>query len=352
MEKDKIGLGIIGAGVIAEFHTRAAQQSQYGKVVAVSDVNLERAKKFTDEFAPDAKPYGSAEQMVKDPNVQIVCICTPSGMHSDMTVLAAEAGKHVLTEKPLDITDKKMTRMIDICRKKGVKLGAVFQRRTYEASKKVKKAVESGILGKLVVGNLSQKNYRSQQYYDSGDWRGTWKLDGGGACMNQSVHGIDLLIWLMGDVESVYAYADHLVRNIEVEDTAVAALKFKNGAFGTLTCTTSCNPGEVARACIHGSKGTIIFEDQNIVRWAVSEDEETVAEDIEQPQEPSSGKVGQGVSDPRAIDISGHIVYIDDMAKAVMENRDPICTGEDARRSVDLILAIYKSAQTGKEVRL
>jgi len=351
MDQDKVGFGIIGGGMIAEFHARAAAESELGKIVAAADVNQDIAEKFTEKFVPEAKPYGSVDEMLKDPNVQVVCICTPSGTHSDLAVKAARAGEHVLTEKPLDITAEKMTRMIKTCRKQGVKLGVVLQRRSFESSSKIKQALESGILGKLVVGDMSQKCYRSQQYYDSGGWRGTWKYDGGGACMNQAIHGIDLLMWFMGEVETVFAYADHLVRNIEVEDTTVAALKYKNGAFGTLICTTSCNPGENLQINLHGSRGTIMLEDEDITKWAIAPGEDEVAE--EKPDMLTGGKGDRsGVADPRAISYAGHVFHIDDMARAVIDDREPFCNGEDARKSVDLILAIYKSAQTGKEVRL
>jgi predicted dehydrogenase len=351
MAQDKIGFGIIGGGMIAEFHAKGAAESEKGKIVAVADVNLDIAAEFAEKAAPEAKPYGNVDEMLKDPDVQVVCICTPSGMHSDLAVKAAQAGKHVLTEKPLDITAAKMTKMVTACRNQEVKLGVVLQRRSFEASRKVKQTIESGVLGKLVLGDMSQKCYRSQQYYDSGGWRGTWKIDGGGACMNQAIHGIDLLTWFMGEVESIFAYADHLVRKIEVEDTMVAAIKYKSGAFGTLTCTTSCNPGENLMVNIHGSRGTLMLEDANITRWAISNSEDELAEDDQQMLS-SDQKEGQGVADPRAISHAGHTFHIDDMARAVIEDREPFCNGEDARKAVDLILAIYKSAQTGKEVKL
>jgi len=348
MADEKIGFGILGLGMIAEFHAGAVAESKHGGVVAVASRDIEKAKKFASQFAPEAKPYGSYKQMVMDPEVQVVNVCTPSGTHWNMAKLAANAGKHILLEKPLEITSERMTQMIRHCRRRRVKLGVVFQRRTHPASKKAKAALEQGLLGKLVLGELAQKWYRSPEYYSRESWKGTWKHDGGGACMNQAVHGVDLLLWLMGDVKSVFAYADHLVHDIEVEDTAVAVLKFRNGAFGTITATTSCNPGESAVVSIHGSRGTIALTDK-IHRWAIAEKEGELAKDHD---ELVSAGTGGGVADPRDIDIAGHVFHIDDMAEAVIQNRDPLCTGEQARKSVDLILAIYKSAQTGREVRL
>ena len=345
---NEIGFGILGTGMIAEFHTRAIKESNYGRIAAVASRSIDKARKFVDEFAPGAKPYGSYQDMVSDPDVVIVNICTPSGTHLEMARLTANSYRHVLVEKPLDITAERMTNMIRHCRRQGVRLGVVFQRRAHKASRKAKEALEQGLLGKLVLGELSQKWYRSPEYYSEGGWKGSWKYDGGGACMNQAVHGVDMLLWLMGDVESVFAHADHLIHNIEVEDTAVAVLRFCNGAFGTITATTSCNPGEKALISLHGSRGTIAITDK-IERWAVAENEDEFAVDHDELVEVGTGG---GVADPRDIDVSGHVFYIDDMARAVMDNRDPHCTGEEARSSVDLILAMYRSAQTGKEVRL
>jgi len=285
---------------------------------------------------------------MQDTEVDVVIVCTPSGTHCDLAMMAADAGKHVLVEKPLEVTDERMTRMIDYCQTKNVKMGVVFQRRAYESCKKVKQALEQGVLGKPILAQLSMKWYRSPEYYADGVWKGTWQYDGGGACMNQAVHGIDILLWLMGDVDSIFAHADHLVHDIEVEDTAVAVVKFKNGAFGSITATTSCNPGEEEEIALHGSKGTIKLAGKHITRWAIAGNEGDLAQDTEDMV--SHGQAAS-VADPRAIDISGHTVNIDTMAQVVLLDTDPMCTGADARKSVDLILALYESARTGKEIQ-
>ena len=183
----------------------------------------------------------------------MVCVCTPSGNHGEVTIAAAEAGIHVLCEKPIEITDEKLTAMIDACRKHGVKLGGIFQRRTLPAAIKTREAIQSGKLGKMVLGDAYLKYYRSPEYYKSAGWRGTWELDGGGALMNQGIHGIDLITWMMGDVHSVVAKCGTLVRDIEVEDTAVAIVKYKNGAYGVIQGTTSVYPGLDTRFEVHGS---------------------------------------------------------------------------------------------------
>jgi len=345
---DKVGFGMIGCGVIAPFHAKGIAGTPDAELVAACDPVEEAAKKFSEEHN-NVPYYTDLEAMLKRDDVHAVCICTPSGMHSDQAVMAAQAKKHVLCEKPLDITLPKIDRMIAVCKEEGVKLGGIFQRRTYEASRKVRDAVQGGLLGRMVLGDIYQKFYRSPEYYLSGAWRGTWEMDGGGALMNQGVHGIDLLLWIMGDVKSVLAKADHLVRDIEVEDTAAAIVTFENGAFGVIEGTTSCNPGEAARLELHGEKGTIILTDSGIVRWAVSKGDKHLAEDEEiAPQEERA----HGVSDPKAISAEGHIALIRDFVEAIKSDREPMVTPESARKPVELILAIYGSAKTGREVAL
>ncbi len=345
---DVIGFGIIGCGVIAPFHAKAINETPGAKLVAASDPNEEAARKFSAEHN-DIPYYKDLERMLERDDLQAVCICTPSGMHSGQAIAAARAKKHVLCEKPIDTTLPKIDRMIAACKEEGVKLGCIFQRRTYAASRKVREAVQGGLLGRMVLGDIYQKFYRSPEYYRSGAWRGTWAMDGGGALMNQGVHGIDILLWIMGDVKSAVAKADHLVREIEVEDTAAAIVTFQNGAFGVIEGATSCNPGEETRLELHGEKGTIILTDAGIKRWAVAKGGKHLAEDEEiAPQE----KRAHGVADPRAISAEGHIALVRDFVDAIENDTEPMITGESARKPVELILAIYESARTGREVTL
>jgi predicted dehydrogenase len=319
-----------------------------GSLVAVADAIQERADAFAEESG-GAKAYYDFEEMLKDPDVDIVGVCTPSGLHADAVVASAQAKKHVLCEKPLDIKPERITRMVEACRSAGVKLGAILQSRTHADTIKAKKAIENGELGTMVLGDAFLKNYRDQAYYDSAGWRGTWDADGGGALMNQGIHGVDLLIWLMNDdVESVFARADHLLRDIEVEDTCVATLQFKGGAYGTIIGTTTCNPGEPSKTELHGKSGTICLSGTEITRWAVTNEEDGRAKDtFERKQIDAAGMVADAAK-PAA----GHDVLVADMVQAVKEDRDPYVTGESARKAVDLILAIYESARTGKEVSL
>lgn len=307
----------------------------------------ERAEKLAAEYG-NPKVYVDYHELLADPGVDAVCICTPSGMHADMGIAAAGAGKHVLCEKPIDIDLDKIDRLTAACRQAGVKLGCIFQRRTSGMWRNVREVVRSGRLGRMVLGDAYLKYYRSQEYYDSGDWRGTWALDGGGALMNQGVHCVDVLQWIMGPVRSVFAYTAHLVRNIEVEDTAVAALSFASGAFGVIEGTTSVTPGMDHRLEFHGAEGTIRVDGEKMAAWDVPGDEPAFFEG-------NGGvdmKAGTAASSPTAIGTEGHQMQVENLVRAVREDHDPMVTGEEARRSVEIILAIYESSRTGREVRL
>lgn len=349
MKDGKLGWGIVGCGVIAPWHAESVKRCPDAELVAVSDYVESKGREFAEKYG--VAFHKDYRELLSRDDIDVISVCTPSGLHGEVTIAAAEAGVHVLCEKPLEVTKEKMDAMIRACRERGVKLGCVFQRRTYMASQMAKKAVEEGKLGKLVLADAYLKYYRSQKYYDSAGWRGTWALDGGGALMNQGVHGVDLLLWLVGEpVVSVYAKADHLVRNIEVEDTAVALLTFQSGAYGVIEGTTSVNPGEPTKIMLHGKLGTIAIEESKIVRWATTTGEDDLAEDQEVQVE--EGEEERAMQDPTAIGMAGHMTLVNDMARAVIEDREPMIPGEDARKAVDLILAIYESARTGEEVRL
>jgi predicted dehydrogenase len=347
---DKIKWGIIGCGVIAPWHADSVVDSAYAELVAVCDIIEEKGKAFADQYGEDVVFYKDYKTMLKEGDLDAVSICTPSGLHAEMTIAAAEASIHVLCEKPMAITVPQLNAMMGAVEKAGTKLEVIFQRRTYETSKIVRDAVQSGLLGQMTLGDAYLKYYRSPAYYKSADWRATWALDGGGALMNQGVHGIDLLLWIMGDVASVYAKAEAKVRDIEVEDTAVALLTFKNGAYGVIEGTTSSNPGEPTMFHLHGDKGTIILSDKGIEKWAIAEDRTVVAEN--DPEKCVSRAALHSAADPKSIGRAGHQAQVDDLCLAIMEDREPMVTGASARKAVELILAIYESSRTGQEVAL
>ncbi|MWV45913.1 gfo/Idh/MocA family oxidoreductase [Paenibacillus sp. HJL G12] len=339
----KMRFAIVGAGVISPLHARAILGHPEAELTAIVDEIPEKANALAKEFG-SPPTFATLEQMLNEGEVDAVCVCVPSGLHRDVTVASARAGKHVLCEKPLGITAKDMDEMIETCHTNGVKLATVFQKRTTEAALLTKKVVDEGKLGRLVMGDAYLKYFRSREYYKSAGWRGTWALDGGGALMNQGVHGVDIIRWLMGDVESVFAYASPLIHDIEVEDTAVAVIKYVSGAYGVIQGATTVNPGQEARFEIHGEHGSIIYGDSGFKVW------KTLDGDTVPGSEP--GGTAEGTDDPHAISADGHYILVDDLIRAVRDNREPLISGEEARKSVDLILAIYESARTGREVRL
>ena len=355
MRDGKVGFAVVGCGVIGPFHTQCIDTCGKAAIVALCDIEKDKADELAAEHGGGIATYADYREMLDtEGDIDVVCVCTPSGHHWEVTVAAAQRGRHVLSEKPLDVTSAHMDAMIDACRTAGVKLGCIFQRRTYASSRKVKQFLDDGRLGRLVLVDSHQKYYRSPAYYQSAGWRGTWELDGGGALMNQAVHGIDLTQYLVGDVESVFAYAAPLVRHIEVEDTCVAVLKFANGAMGTLTGTTSVTPGFACRHEIHGEDGTIHLTDYGIEKVFLADERAGKAEEID-PAEYADGGPDTDMastSDPRNIPSFGHAVQIEDMAEAVLTAREPMIPGTEARKAVEVILAIYESARTGREVRL
>ncbi|MDF1514558.1 MAG: Gfo/Idh/MocA family oxidoreductase [Anaerolineae bacterium] len=343
---EKLRWGIVGCGVIAPWHADSVVASEWADLIAVCDIDEDKGQAFALRY--ETEFFADYQVMLDQAQLDVVSVCTPSGLHSEMTVAAAKAGVNVLCEKPMAITVPQINAMIKAADGAGIKLEVIFQRRTYPTTQMVREAVQAGVLGRMTLGDAYLKYYRSPAYYKSADWRATWELDGGGALMNQGVHGIDVLAWIMGDVESVYAKAEAKVRDIVVEDTCVALVTFKNGAYGVIEGTTSSNPGEDTAFHFHGDKGTIILDDRGIQKWAIAEDCHHIAQnDLEKCVSRESLNAS---SDPTAVDRAGHQAQVDDLCQAILHNREPMITGASARKSVELILAIYESVRTGKEI--
>lgn len=337
---EKVKFALVGCGRISVNHLKGIKEAPHAELVAVCDVVEEKARKAAEENGL-AKWYADMEEMIKAEKPDVACILTPSGLHAECAVRAARLGVNVLCEKPLDVNRENMKRIVDECHKNNVKLGCIFQRRTFDAAIAVKEAIESGIFGKVTIGSANLRYYRDQDYYDSGEWRGTWELDGGGAFMNQGVHGVDLLDWMMGGIESVYAKCERLCWDIDVEDTAAVVVKFKSGAIGTIECCTTAYPGLDTIFQVCGSEGNVIVGDRGIYQWQFKD------ESIVKPE--TTGNMG-GRNCAYSTDNYGHTFQIEDMAMSVINNTSPMVTGEDAMRSVSIVLAIYESARTGKEI--
>ena len=344
-----IGFGIVGCGMISHFHAKAIGEIRGAKFVACFDNRIESANRLADEYGATA--YASLAEMLDDPAVDVVTICTPSGAHMEPAVAAAKAGKHLIIEKPLEVTLKRCDKIIDACKQNGVVCSTIFPSRFHHASKTLKAAVDAGKFGRLSLGDAYVKWYRTQEYYDSGAWRGTWALDGGGALMNQAIHSVDLLTWLMGPVDSLTAHTATLAHDrIEVEDVATAALRFKNGALGVIEATTAAFPGMLKKIEIHGSHGSAVIEEEDIKTWEFAKmtaKDKRIAAESE-----TMTKTGGGAADPSAIGHAAHAHQFRDVIKAIKKGTKPSIDGEEGRRSVEIILAIYTAAKSGKMVEL
>jgi predicted dehydrogenase len=335
--------------MISRFHARAVAELRNARLVACCSANPESALRFAEEHSCTA--YEDLPAMLADPAVDVVSICSPSGAHMEAALAAARAGKHVIVEKPLEVTVARCDRIIRECEKHGVSLATIFPSRFHESSRLLKKAVEQGRFGKVTLGDAYVKWFRTQKYYDSGAWRGTWKLDGGGALMNQAIHSVDLLVWLMGPVESVAAHTAMLAHErIEVEDVAVASLRFASGALGTIEASTAAYPGYLKRIEISGSHGTAVLEEEDIKVWDFAR---TLKSDTAlRERMAGKTKTGGGAADPAAIGHHAHAAQFKDFLQAIQKGTTPSIDGHEGRRSVEVIEAIYKSAKTGKAVRI
>jgi len=345
------GVGIVGCGMIAEYHTRAIREIPGARVIAAWSRNPANGRKIAELAGGNCAVFDDLSAMLATPGLDTVCICTPSGAHMEPALAAARAGKHVVVEKPLEITLPRCDAIIAACGSAGVSLCTIFPSRFSAANQKLKEAVQSGRFGRLTLGDTHVKWWRIQDYYDSGGWRGTWALDGGGALMNQAIHNVDLLTWLMGDVASLCASTATLAHErIEVEDTAVAAVRFRNGALGVIEAATSVYPGLHKRIEIHGDRGSARVEQDDITLWSFRDPapgDEAILAGI---QARSSGN--SGASDPRGISHEGHRAQLADFFDAIDSNRPPLVDGREGRRAVEIIRAIYRSASTGLPVNL
>ena len=344
-----LGFGIIGTGMISDFHAKALAEVRGAKLVACYDRAGKRAKQFAEE--QECTAYKTLEDLLNDDQVNAVSIATPSGAHMEPALAAAKAGKHVIVEKPLEITLKRCDRIIAACEKNDVKLGTFFPSRFHESSLTMKRAVDGGRFGRLTMGDAYIKWYRSQEYYDSGAWRGTWALDGGGALMNQAIHTVDLLRWFMGPVEEIQGHTATLAhKRIEVEDVATATLRFANGALGVIEASTAVYPGYLKRIELHGTEGSAVLEEEDIRAWDFAKRARGDAAILQATETRQSG--GGGAADPAAIGHQAHAKQLRDFVQAIKKDATPAIDGHEGRLAVEIILAIYQSAATGRTVKL
>jgi len=346
-----IGVAIVGCGMIARFHVRALADIPGTRVVALVDLKPGQASALRDAVGARCDVYEDLEPALARSDVNLVIVATPSGVHMEPAVAAASAGKHIVVEKPLEITVERCDRIIEACDGAGVKLCTIFPSRFGDANRALKAAVDAGRFGRLTLGETTCKWWRAQSYYDEGGWKGTRALDGGGALMNQAIHNVDLLLWMMGPATHLSGFTATLAHErIQVEDTAVACLRFASGALGVIEATTSTYPGLPKTIAVHGDRGTAIIEQEDVLRWEFTPE---TPEDQALRQR-FAQKVGAsgGSSDPAAISHVGHARQLADFVAAIETGRPPLVDGREGRRAVEVILGIYESAETGRTVAL
>ncbi|MBC7288105.1 MAG: Gfo/Idh/MocA family oxidoreductase [Armatimonadetes bacterium] len=344
MSERTYGFAVIGCGVISGTHCDAITRIPNARLVAVMDKVEAAARAAAERWG--CEWFTNLDELLARDDIDVVNVVVPSGLHAKIGIQAAEAGKHVICTKPIDITLEAIDELILACRRNNVKLGATHQLRSYPVYKQIKQAIEEGRLGRLLYANAFVPWYRSPEYY-AGSWHGTKALDGGGALMNQSIHYVDLLVWLCGDVAELAGLADTMVHQIEVEDCATAVLKFRNGAQGVMQGTTCTYKGQPARLEVHGTKGNVLVVGDELALWDV-EGEELV-------YNPTAGQEG-AAADPKKgmpeLAVQAHVEQISDVLKAIEEGREPALNGVEARRAVEVILAIYQSSAQRAWVRL
>jgi len=336
-------IGLIGGGNITETHARAARAIPGVEIAAVFGMNAQKIGKLCREYG--ATPYGDFEKFLAHSPMDLVAIGSPSGFHAEQGIAAARRGLHVLTEKPIDITVDRADALIAEASKAGVKLGVFFQDRCKPDILRVKNAVDSGALGRPILADARVKWYRSPDYYAKSRWRGTWALDGGGALINQAVHTLDLMLHMFGEVKSVQAMCTTALHAIEAEDTLIALLEFNNGALGVLQATTSVFPGYPRRLELTGSEGTIVIEQDRLLAANLKNPGADLLVASEPDKNPSS-------SSPVVSDVRGHQAVLEDFLKCIQSNSSPRCDGEEGRRSLALVQAIYAACRKGERIEI
>ena len=347
MEKT-VGYAVVGLGV-GKAHVRGAVEAQGCKLVALCDLQQAQLDNALEKIpgVQGAALYTDFAEMLKNPEIDVVSVCTPSGLHSDMAVQALRAGKHVLVEKPMDITVDKILAIEKARRETGLKVGGIFQNRRNAIMEPFKAAVEQGRLGDIFAAFFRVNWYRTDDYFlDNGGWRGTWAMDGGGSLMNQGVHTVDLMQWLLGDVESVRAHTRIVCHKIETEDFTQSTIKFKRGTIATFISTTSAYPGLGTELQLTGTDGSIHIDGDRVIKWKIK-GENMEAEEAEM-QERFGGKGSGNVADHTVV--RGHSFQVQDMVDAVRFDRDPMVGPMEATKAVRIINAVYESSRTGKEI--
>ena len=345
---EPLRFGIVGCGGISGTHVGALkklEQEGLARLVAGAETDPERRQAFADKNGVDVVP--SLDELLTRSDIDAVTICTPSGLHGAMAAQIARAGKHVLSEKPLDVWIDAVDAAIAAAKEAGVVYGGIFQERFSPAARKVKRAVDAGAFGPLVLACAETKWYRSQGYYDSGAWRGTWALDAG-VFSNQGIHSLDKIQWLAGPVAEVLSATlrPGLHRTIESETLGVATVRFENGALGTITMTTLAYDGFPERVDVSGTQGCAMLVGDDLAHFKTQDPFED-GQATEAAPALTSDDAAAKASDPLALSGDGHLGNVRDFVLAVQEGREPLVSATEARRAVNLLNMIYKKAGVG-----
>ncbi len=339
----KLKIGIIGCGTIADIHADAITQSKNAKFHSVFSRNEEKVKKCAENYG--VHPCSDWNEFISDNDLDAVSICTPSGTHLDYGEKAAKEGKHVIVEKPIEVTLQRAKTLISECKINNVKLAVIYQSRFITEISELKKQLKQSIIGDIFMADAYVKWYRTQEYYDSGIWRGTFKLDGGGVLINQAIHTIDLLQWFMGDVDTVYGKVGTFTHtNIEGEDNAVAVLKYKTGAIGVIEASTSVQPAQSRKIELHGKQGTIVVDDNSVKVFMAG---------AEEKQSEKKEERASGASSPLSgFSIEPHKKQFEAITNAIINNQSPPVSGEESMKSLAIVQAIYESSKLNVPVVL
>jgi len=333
-------IGLIGGGNITQTHARAARAIPGVEISAIQGTNSEKIARLCREHGGTS--YQDFDAFLKHRPMDLVLIGSPSGLHATQGIAAARQGLHVLTEKPIEINTARADALIEAAKKSNVQLGVIFQDRMKPHIRQLKNWIDQGLLGRPLMVDARVKWYRPPEYYANSRWRGTLALDGGGALINQGVHTVDLLLWLLGDVVRVQARTGTLLHKIEAEDSAAAILEFGNGALGILHATTAAYPGYPRRVEISGTEGTVILEHDRIIAANLRNTPAAV--------ESAALDENQSASTAVVSDFRGHQAVLEDFLQAIQQNRTPACDGLEGRRSIALVEAIYRAAKTPDRV--
>lgn len=334
-----VGFGIVGCGMISRFHAAAIESVDDARLVGVFDPVPETAERAAHAYG--TRRFDSLEEMLACKETEAVCVCTPNGLHAPIALKALDAGRHVVIEKPMALTLKDADEIARAALRQNLCVSVISQLRFSPAIQAVKQALEEKRLGKVVSASLAMKYWRDSAYYASSNWRGTWAMDGGGALMNQGIHGVDLLQYLAGPVCRLTAVCKTQTKKIEVEDSAAAVLEFENGAVGTLEGSTTCRPGYPRRLEICGDLGSVVLEEEDILRWDVPGEAPTL------PRHESCA-----AADPSAIDSSGHERQLRNVVHAIRGEEPLWIDAAEGRKPVEIILAVYESSRLGRPVEL